>query len=108
MPEVWVSRLKSVTLTPSTLEMDYKSEAKLEWTLLPDNVETPMVYFSSSDESVVTVEANGTLHAVGRGEAVVKCTSADGLVSAESVVTVKLTFWQWVRQYILFGWVIKH
>lgn len=99
---------ESVTLTPSTLEMDYKSEAKLEWTLLPDNVETPMVYFSSSDESVVTVEANGTLHAVGRGEAVVKCTSADGLVSAESVVTVKLTFWQWVRQYILFGWVIKH
>ena len=97
-----------VELTPSALALDYKDSAKLEWTLAPANAEIQMVYFSSSDENVVTVEANGTVHAVGKGEAVVTCRSADGLVSAECAVTVRLSFWQWVRQYILFGWVIKH
>ena len=27
---------------------------------------------------------------------------------AECTVTVRLTLWQWIRQYLLFGWVIKH
>ena len=97
-----------IELTPTSLEMDYRSDAKLDWTLTPDNAEMPIVYFSSSDESVVTVEANGTLHAVGRGSAVVRCVSADGFAQAECAVTVKLTLWQWIRQYLLFGWVIKH
>ena len=98
----------SVTLTPSSLEMDFQSEAKLEWTLSPEDAEMPIVYFTSSDERVVTVEANGTLHAVGKGQAIVTCTSADGFAKAECAVTVNLTVWQWIRQYILFGWVIKH
>lgn len=97
-----------VEVTPKTLEMDFRSEAKLEWTLSPDNAELPIVYFSSSDERVATVEANGTVHAVGRGSAVITCTSADGFAHDECAVTVKLTVWQWIRQYILFGWVIKH
>ena len=97
-----------VELTPTELEMDYQSDAALSWKLYPDDVETPIVHFSSSDESVVTVEANGTVHAVGRGSAVVTCVSADGFAEAECVVTVKLTLWQWIRQYLLFGWVIKH
>ena len=97
-----------VVLTPESLEMDFKSEAKLEWTISPDNAELPIVYFSSSDERVATVEANGTVHAVGKGTAVITCTSADGFARDECAVTVKLTAWQWIRQYILFGWVIKH
>ena len=97
-----------VELTPAALEMDYLSDARLEWKLYPADVETPIVHFTSSDESVVTVEANGTLHAVGKGSAVVACTSADGFARAECAVTVRQTLWQWVRYYILFGWVIKH
>ena len=97
-----------VTVSPSSLEMDYKSEAKLEWTLSPENAELPIVYFSSSDERVATVEANGTVHAVGSGTAVITCVSADGFARAECTVTVRLTLWQWIRQYLLFGWVIKH
>ena len=97
-----------VTVSPSSLEMDYKSEAKLEWTLSPENAELPIVYFSSSDERVATVEANGTVHAVGNGTAVIACVSADGFARAECTVTVRLTLWQWIRQYLLFGWVIKH
>ena len=97
-----------VEIEPTALEMDYKSTAQIAWTLSPADAELPIVYFSSSDENVVTVEANGTVHAVGRGSAVVTCTSADGFAEAKCAVTVKLTLWQWIRQYILFGWVIKH
>ncbi len=97
-----------VTISPAALEMDYKSTAVISWTLEPAEVYQPMVYFTSSDERVVTVEANGTVHAVGRGTAVVTCTSADGFAKAECTVTVKLTVWQWIREYILFGWVLKH
>ncbi len=100
--------VERVTLSPTELEMDYRSEAKLAWSLEPEDAELPIVYFTSSDESVVTVEANGTLHAVGRGAAVVTCTSADGFAGAECAVTVRLTLWQWIRQYLLFGWVLKH
>ena len=64
----------------------------------------PIVYFTSSDERVVTVEANGTLHAVGKGQAIVTCTSADGFASSECQVRVDYTPKQWVTMILLFGW----
>ena len=99
---------RSVTIEPTHLDMDYQSSAQIAWSLEPAEVYSPMVYFSSSDESVATVETNGTVHAVGRGQAVITCSSADGFASAECTVTVKLTLMQWIRYYILFGWVLKH
>ena len=68
----------------------------------------PVVHWSSSDERVASVDTDGTVHAHGPGEAVIRCVSADGFAEAECRVTVKRTLWQWVQEYVLFGWVKKH
>ena len=97
-----------IDMEPSSMELSYRQSGELHWTLIPDDPESTIVYFSSSDERVATVDTDGTVHAVGKGEAVITCTSADGFAHAECAVTVNRTLWQWIRQYILFGWVIKH
>ena len=97
-----------IDLEPAELTLNYKDSAPLSWKLTPDNPESAIVYFISSDERVATVDTDGTVHAVGKGTAVITCTSADGHARAECTVTVNLTLMQWIREYILFGWVIKH
>ena len=97
-----------VTLDKSELTLDYKSTGSLSWTLEPADAYTPLVHWSSSDTRVVSVDTDGTVHALGPGEAVIECVSADGFARAECRVTVKRTLWQWIQEYVLFGWVKKH
>ena len=97
-----------ITLEPTELTMYFKDRAARRWTLSPADAKLPIVYFSSSDPSVVSVDTDGTVHALGKGTATVTCVSADGFAESQCVVTVKLTLMQWIRHYIFFGWVIKH
>jgi uncharacterized protein YjdB len=100
--------MSRIDLDKKELTLDYKSSGSIGCTFAPENAHMPIVYWSSSDESVATVDTDGTVHAVGPGSAVVQCVSADGFAKAQCTVTVKRTLWQWIQEYILFGWVIKH
>ena len=100
--------VSSIVLDTQELTIDYKSTASLSWTLAPADAYMPVVHWKSSDPRVVTVDTDGTVHAEGPGEAVIECVSADGFAKAECRVTVKRTLMQWIREYILFGWVKKH
>ena len=100
--------VSSIVLDKNELTLDYKSTAQLSWTLAPEDAYMPVVHWNTSDAQVVSVDTDGTVHALGPGEAVIECVSADGFARAECHVTVKRTLMQWIREYILFGWVIKH
>jgi len=100
--------VSSITLDHTDVTIDYKDSLTVTAVVQPGDAHDPMVLWSSSDPQVVTVDTDGTVHAVGRGVATVRCVSSDGFAQAECRVTVKLTLWQWIREYILFGWVKKH
>ena len=100
--------VSSITLNHADITLDYKDSETITSVVLPADAHDPIVHWTSSDPEVVTVDTDGTVHAVGKGTAVVKCTSADGFAEAECRVTVNLTIWQWIREYILFGWVKRH
>ena len=96
----------SITGLPESLEMRYKDSQTLTAVLSPEDVSDTGVKWSSSDESVVSVEeSTGEVHALARGSATLTCTSADGFVSQTVPVTVTLTTGQWLIKILLFGWI---
>ena len=56
---------------------DEKLSTQLSCTVIPTDALYQNVVWASSDESIVTVDPDGTLHAVGIGKAVVSATSED-------------------------------
>ncbi len=97
--------VQAIVLSEALLEMYYKDDRKLTAEIYPADADNPILLWSSSDERVVTVDTDGTIHAVGGGSAVVTCASADGKASGECAVRVKLTFRQWLTRIFLFGWI---
>ena len=95
----------TVILVPSLLSMAYKDTAVLSAEIYPQGADDSIVYYSSSDEKVATVDTDGTVHAVGRGSAVITALSADGQASAQCPVTVDFTPKQWAIKILLFGWI---
>jgi hypothetical protein len=97
--------VSSCELNAAELELTYKSSSALTAEVLPPDAYNKGLIWSSSDESVVTVDESGGLYAAGRGSAIITLTSADGNASSSCKVTVKYTFWQWVIIILLFGWI---
>ena len=64
-----------------------KSET-LAVVILPENANDNRVVFSSNDESILTVDANGKITAVSKGTATVRVTLVDGGLFAECSVEV--------------------
>ena len=75
-----------VTLSESSLVFDVGETAQLTAAVVPEGTTDKLVW-SSADESVATVDANGLVTAVGPGRTVI--TAAAGSVSAECSVTVR-------------------
>ena len=75
--EVELSAPTSITVTPEAAEMCVGDELKLNVTAEPADA-NKKVTWSSSDESVATVSANGTVKAVRMGVATITATSIDG------------------------------
>lgn len=81
--------LENIQLSETTLTMAVGSSRTLEATLLPaDTTETGTVIWSSSDETVATVDAKGKVTAAGKGKAVI--TAKIGSVEAVCEVTVQV------------------
>ena len=77
----------SITLDKATIELGWGAQAQIEATLT-DSEDT--IKWSSSDETVVTVDQNGLVMAVETGTATVTATAGEGKkqVSASCTVTV--------------------
>ena len=79
----------SVTLDKNTLELYTGSSENLTATVAPDNATNKTVTWSSSDNTVATVDNNGNVTAVKEGTATITATAADGSgCSATCTVTV--------------------
>ena len=80
-----------ITLDKSNIELyrETSPQSSLEATVLPDNSSDKSVVWTSSDESIVTVSANGEITAIKRGTATVTATTVDGGLTASCSVTVR-------------------
>jgi len=78
----------SVTVEPTELNLNVNDSATLTATVLPDTATDKTVTWTSSDETVATVDANGVVTAVARGEATITVTTFDGDFTASCTVTV--------------------
>ncbi len=85
-------KVSSITLSQTSLTMTSKGQtASLTATVSPDNAANKNITWSSSNSSVATVNANGTVTAVTNGTADITATAADGSgVSAKCSVTVRV------------------
>lgn len=80
--------VESVTLNKTVVEAEEGSTVVLEATILPEDATNKTLAWTSSDESVATVDEQGvvTIHAIG--EATITATTTDGTdLKAECVVT---------------------
>jgi uncharacterized protein YjdB len=95
----------SCTLNEQNIRLNERETYRLSATILPADAADKSLVWSSSDESVVRVDENGLVAAVGEGQAVVSCKTRDGFASDTCMVEVYRTFGQWIARYILFGWI---
>jgi len=72
------------------------------------NDEEVKFIWRSDDSDVATVDRNGMVKGIDRGETTIYAKLQDGTVVGECKVEVKYTAWQWILKYILFGWLIGY
>lgn len=85
--------VESITLNATTAELTVGGEADqatttLTATVLPENATNKEVIWTSSDNAVATVTAEGVVTAVGEGTADITATTKDGGKTATCTVTV--------------------
>ena len=81
-------RVSAIELSESEKKLNVGKSFTITATVKPDNAWNRTVTWSSSDPSIATVDENGTVTAIARGEAIITAESADG-VTAECKVTVE-------------------
>lgn len=87
--------VESVHLSDKTVKLQQNDTYSLSATVYPKDSAEPMVYWESSDTSVVTVKS-GVVTAVGEGKASVKAFTSNGVnsvceFSVDNILTEKLT-----------------
>ena len=93
---------------PQTLTCTYMKTAGVKTQIAADAANYTTDFVSDNPE-IVSVDDNGVVTGLKRGEANVKClvTDASGTVheSQSCKVQVQYTFWQWIIRILLFGWI---
>ena len=92
-----------ISLSQTELSLRYKDGAQLKAQVLPENADNKNVTWISSRPQIASVDANGKITALGRGHAVITCSSADGFSSAQCQVEVSYSPMQWVIKILLLG-----
>ena len=81
-----------ITLDKTALTLDALDIYQLTATVKPDNAANKGIVWTSSNESVATVDENGVITAIAKGTATITATAADGYgASASCTVTVSNT-----------------
>ena len=79
----------SISLDKTEVSLEVAETTMLTATVLPETATNKSVAWTSSNEAVVTVDANGVVTAIALGEAVITATTTDGSdLSASCQVTV--------------------
>ena len=78
VPEEGAHLSESLTLSQHELVLDAEREHKLSVVISPANAPKEVIY-ASSDQNVVTVEPDGTLHTVAAGKAVIWAITYNGV-----------------------------
>ena len=86
IPDVSVT---GVELLPEAITIEEGQSANLTATVLPTNATNKTVTWSSSDESIATVDANGNVTAIAPGTADITVTTEEGNYSAVTTVTTQ-------------------
>ena len=83
------SLVTTLAMSETSLAMNSGTTAQLSVTVTPSDAFNPSVTWTSSDESVVTVDQNGLVTAVAGGTATITATTTDGgYKTAQCTVTV--------------------
>ena len=72
------ARVKEIILDVTSLVLTIGGKHQFSVTISPEDVENKSVLWSSSNESVTIVDANGFVTAVGKGTCNITCTTQDG------------------------------
>ena len=81
-------KVTGVTLNKDSLTIDVGCSETLTAAITPDNATNKNVTWSSDNQNVATVDANGNVTAVGAGTAQITVTTADGSFTDTCQVTV--------------------
>ena len=85
-----VKRIKSISLSESSLTLIMPETTQLFANITPSDATNASLYWTSTNTSVATVDANGLVTSVGVGSATIKATTRDGSnLTASCQVTVK-------------------
>ena len=84
-----VYKVTGVTLDQTDLTLFTGQSEQLTATVTPDNATNKNVTWSSNDDTIATVDANGNVTAVAAGTATITVTTEDGSHTATCKVTVK-------------------
>ncbi|MGZ4106709.1 MAG: Ig-like domain-containing protein, partial [Tumebacillaceae bacterium] len=84
--------VSSLTLNLTTATIEANATQQLSATVGPTTATNKTVTWSSSNSSVATVDANGVVHAIAPGTAVITATNFDGVTTrtAKATITVPL------------------
>ena len=87
--EVSVVKVTGVSLDKTTAELKINESVELKATISPADATNKEVTWTSSDEKIAKVDANGKVTAVGAGHATIIVTTKDGNFNATCEVIVK-------------------
>ena len=87
-PEPPVIAVASVELDITEKELKVGEELQLTATVKPDDATNKEVEWKSSNEQIATVDANGLVKAIAKGEANITVTTKDGGKTASAKITV--------------------
>lgn len=82
------ANIQDITLGKSSIILDAGEDYDMSFIVRPSNIGTPALKCSSSNESVATVDSDGKITAVSKGNAQIVFSTVDGKISKSCAVTV--------------------
>ncbi len=73
-----LQRVTEISVSPKELSLRVQESARISWTVYPDDATDKAVTFTSGNSKVATVDPDGTIHAVKRGETYITVKAKDG------------------------------
>ena len=73
-----LQRVTGISVSPTQLSLRVQESARVSWTVSPEDATDKSVRFTSGNTKVATVDPDGTIHAVKRGETYITVKANDG------------------------------